>query len=159
MTTELPPACLKVVEAAASRGLAIEVRVMDETTRTAQEAAAACGCGVGQIVKSLVFKGRDSGADYLLLVSGANRVDEAGVAAHVGEALERPDGAHVRAVTGFAIGGIPPFGHASPIRAFMDEDLLAFAEVWAAAGTPKAVFKATPQAICDASGAVVIPVA
>lgn len=156
---DLPAACRKVLDAARERGLAIEVRVMAETTRTAEEAAAACGCAVAQIVKSLVFTGKDSGADYLLLVSGANRVDEAGVAAHVGEPLERPRGAHVRAVTGFAIGGIPPFGHASALRTFIDEDLLAFPQVWAAAGTPNAVFAADPAAIRDATQAAVIRVA
>lgn len=156
---DLPAACRKVFDAARERGLAIEVHVMAEATRTAEEAAAACGCAVAQIVKSLVFTGKDSGADYLLLVSGANRVDEAGVAAHVGEPLERPRGAHVRAVTGFAIGGIPPFGHASALRTFMDEDLLVFSQVWAAAGTPNAVFAAAPAAIRDATGARVIRVA
>lgn len=156
---DLPAACRKVLDAARERGLEIEVRVMAEATRTAEEAAAACGCAVAQIVKSLVFTGKDSGADYLLLVSGANRVDEAGVAAHVGEALERPRGAHVRAVTGFAIGGIPPFGHARALRTFIDEDLLALPQVWAAAGTPNAVFSADPAAIRDATKARVIRVA
>lgn len=155
----LPAACRKVLDAAQERGLSIDIRLMTETTRTAEEAAAACGCAVAQIVKSLVFTGRESGIDYLLLVSGANRVDEAGVAAHIGEPLKRPRGEHVRDVTGFAIGGIPPFGHASGLRTFMDEELLAFSEVWAAAGTPNAVFAADPAAIRDATQASVIRVA
>ncbi|TVR10165.1 MAG: YbaK/EbsC family protein [Salinarimonadaceae bacterium] len=156
---ELPSACQKVLDAASESGLAIEIRLMNDTTRTAEEAAAACGCAVAQIVKSLVFTGKETGVDYLLLVSGANRVDEAGVAAHLGEPLKRPRGEHVRDVTGFAIGGIPPFGHANRLRTFMDEDLLAFPEVWAAAGTPNAVFAADPAAIRDATQASVIRVA
>ena len=87
---------------------------MAQPTRTAEEAAAACGVTVGQIVKSLVFLGADSGKPYLLLVSGSNRVNEKGVAAHLGEKLKRPDADAVRALTGYAIGGIPPFGHDTP---------------------------------------------
>ena len=113
---------------------------MPQSTRTAEEAAAACGCSVGQIVKSLVFRGAQSGKPYLLLVSGANRVDEKAVAAHLGEALKRPDADYVRGVTGFAIGGIPPLGHDTPLATFMDETLLTYDTVWAAAGTADAVF-------------------
>ena len=98
---------------------------MTAPTRTAEEAASACGVTVGQIVKSLVFSGADSGKPYLLLVSGANRVNEKGVAAHLGEKLKRPDADAVRALTGYAIGGIPPFGHATPLATYMDRDLLA----------------------------------
>ncbi|MCG6122457.1 MAG: YbaK/EbsC family protein [Microvirga sp.] len=159
MSDDLPPACRKVLDAANRVGLPIAIRLMTDTTRTAEDAASACGCAVAQIVKSLVFTGGESGADYLLLVSGANRVDEAGVAAHIGEPLTRPRGKHVRDVTGFAIGGIPPFGHATPLRTFMDEDLLVFTEVWAAAGAPNAVFAADPAALRDATQASVIRVA
>ena len=155
-TTFLPPSALKVQEAAGRLGLAIAVRAMPQSTRTAEEAAAACGCGVAQIVKSLVFAGKTSGAPYLLLVSGKNRVDEKGVAAVVGEALTRPDAQTVRDWTGFAIGGIPPFGHATPMPVFVDEDLLRFDTVWAAAGTPSAVFPAEPKALTEAIGAKVI---
>ena len=157
-TTSLPPAALKVREAAGRLGLAIAVREMPQSTRTAEEAAAACGCGVAQIVKSLVFAGKSSGAPYLLLVSGKNRVDEKGVAAAVGEALTRPDAETVRDWTGFSIGGIPPFGHATPMPVFVDEDLLRFDTVWAAAGTPSAVFPAEPKALAQAIGAKVIRV-
>jgi prolyl-tRNA editing enzyme YbaK/EbsC (Cys-tRNA(Pro) deacylase) len=143
--------------AAAALGLTIELREMPQSTRTAEEAAAACGCDVGQIVKSLVFQGRDSGRPYLLLVSGRNRVDEAGVAGRIGEALRRPDAAYVRETTGFVIGGIPPFGHATAMTTFMDEDLLRYATVWAAAGTPNAVFEVDPRALNAALGAAPIP--
>jgi prolyl-tRNA editing enzyme YbaK/EbsC (Cys-tRNA(Pro) deacylase) len=157
-TTSLPPSALKVQEAADRLGLSIAVRAMPQSTRTAEEAAAACGCDVGQIVKSLVFAGKASGAPYLLLVSGRNRVDEKGVAAAVGEALARPDAQRVRDWTGFAIGGIPPFGHATAMPVFVDEDLLGFDTVWAAAGTPSAVFAVEPKALAQAIGAKVIRV-
>lgn len=158
MTDILPDAAQKVAAAADGLGLTIRVKLMPASTRTAKEAAAACRCHVGQIVKSLVFTGAQSGRDVLLLVSGDNRVDEAGVAVHLGEALERPRGAHVRKATGFAIGGIPPFGHAEPLATFIDEDLLAYDIVWAAAGTPNAVFSVDPKALQAATEARVISV-
>jgi prolyl-tRNA editing enzyme YbaK/EbsC (Cys-tRNA(Pro) deacylase) len=155
---DLPDASRRVAEAADEIGLPVEIAIMPETTRSAEEAAAACGCRVGQIVKSLVFTGAESGRDILLLVSGDNRVDEAGVAAYLGEALERPRGAHVRKVTGFAIGGIPPFGHANPLATYIDADLLVHDIVWAAAGTPNAVFSCKPLALQKATGAQTIRV-
>ena len=160
MTAEaLPPAAQRVAEAAARLGLAIDLAVHHAATRTAEEAAAACGCEVAQIVKSLVFRGTASGTPYLLLVSGRNRVDEAVAAGVIGEGMERPDAAFVREVTGFAIGGIPPFGHARPLRTFADADLLAFGHVFAAAGTPNAVFAVAPRALVEAIGATVMAVA
>jgi prolyl-tRNA editing enzyme YbaK/EbsC (Cys-tRNA(Pro) deacylase) len=152
----LPPSVLKVRHAAERLGLAIAIREMPQSTRTAEEAAAACGCEVAQIVKSLVFAGKASGRPYLLLVSGKNRVNEKAVAALIGEALTRPDAQRVREWTGFAIGGIPPFGHAIALPVFVDEDLLAFETVWAAAGTPFAVFAAEPNALAQAVGGKVI---
>jgi prolyl-tRNA editing enzyme YbaK/EbsC (Cys-tRNA(Pro) deacylase) len=156
--SELPASAKKVQDAAATLGLQIEVREMTESTRTAEEAAAACGVTVGQIVKSLVFAGATSGKPYLLLVSGSNRVNEKGVAAHLGEKLKRPDANAVRDLTGYAIGGIPPFGHTTPLATYMDRDLLQYDVIWAAAGTPKAVFRTEPQALQRATGAVVIEV-
>jgi prolyl-tRNA editing enzyme YbaK/EbsC (Cys-tRNA(Pro) deacylase) len=131
---------------------------MPASTRTAGEAASACGCAVGQIVKSLIFRGAESGRTYLLLVSGVNRVDEKRAAETIGEALKRPDADHVRAVTGYAIGGIPPFGHDTSLPTYMDRDLLQHAEIWAAAGTPRCVMKLSPQALRDATQARVISV-
>ncbi|QPC44234.1 YbaK/EbsC family protein [Kaustia mangrovi] len=154
----LPKSALKVHDAAARLELPVSIRQMDDSTRTAEDAAAACGCTVAQIVKSLVFRGRETGPPCLLLVSGVNRVDEARAAEAAGEPLERPDARFVRDVTGFAIGGIPPFGHASEIAAYMDEDLLAFDEVWAAAGTPNCVMALRPDRLRDAIGATVIAV-
>jgi prolyl-tRNA editing enzyme YbaK/EbsC (Cys-tRNA(Pro) deacylase) len=156
--SELKPAPRRVQEAADELGLAVQIVEMAQSTRTAEEAATACGCAVGQIIKSLVFRGRESGKPILLLVSGANRVDQAGVAAVIGEALDRPDAAFVREVTGFAIGGIPPFGHAQPLPTWFDKDLLQYAAVWAAAGSPEAVFEVEPRRLAEAIGAKVIGV-
>ncbi len=156
--SELPPSAQRVADAARALGLDISIREMAESTRTAEEAAAACGVTVGQIVKSLVFSGADSGKPYLLLVSGSNRVNEKGVARHLGEKLKRPDAHAVRDLTGYAIGGIPPFGHATPLVTYVDEDLLQYDIVWAAAGTPKAVFSLSPAKLRDATGARVIDV-
>lgn len=155
---KLPKNAAKVRDAARAAGLDIEPVEMPATTRTAEDAATACGCTVGQIVKSLVFRGKTSGDPYLLLVSGDNRVDQKGVAAHLGEALTRPDADDVRSVTGFAIGGIPPLGHATPIATFIDADLLGHDVVWAAAGTPNCVFAADPKKLASAIGAVTITV-
>jgi prolyl-tRNA editing enzyme YbaK/EbsC (Cys-tRNA(Pro) deacylase) len=149
----LPPSVAKVVEAARTLGLAILPRMMPASTRTAQEAAAACGCDVAQIVKSLLFTGAASGRSYLLLVSGANRVDEKAAKATLGEALKRPDAEAVRAITGFAIGGVPPLGHATASSVWLDEDLMRFETVWAAAGHPSAVFPVDPRALQRATGA------
>jgi prolyl-tRNA editing enzyme YbaK/EbsC (Cys-tRNA(Pro) deacylase) len=155
---DLAPSALKVQQAAAVLGLDVAVREMPGSTRTAAEAAAACGVAVGQIVKSLVFVGAESGRPYLLLVSGTNRVNEKGVAQHLGEKLNWPDADGVRRFTGFAIGGIPPFGHAARLATYMDEDLLRYDVVWAAAGTPRAVFPVDPRRLRDAIAAIVIAV-
>ena len=119
------------------------VSTFPEGTRTAVDAARAIGCDVGQIVKSLIFR-RAGGEPLLVVASGTNRVDEAKVAALVGEAIGKADADFVRAQTGFAIGGVPPAGHVQPIPALVDEDLLAYDEIWAAAGTPRTVFPLTP---------------
>ena len=155
---DLKPAAQRVQDALHDKGLAVQVRHMPQATRSAEEAASACGCDVGQIVKSLVFRGRTSGKPYLLLVSGANRVNEQGIAAAIGEALRRPDADDVRAITGFAIGGIPPLGHTVPLTTFMDAALLDYAVVWAAAGTPDAVFAVAPDRLATAAAATVIAV-
>lgn len=157
--SELKPAPRRVQQAADGLGLAVRVVEMAQSTRTAEEAAAACGCSVGQIIKSLVFRGKQSGKPILLLVSGANRVDQKGVAGAIGEALDRPDAVFVREVTGFAIGGIPPFGHAQPLPTWIDKDLLQYETVWAAAGSPEAVFEVDPRRLAEVIGARVIGVA
>jgi prolyl-tRNA editing enzyme YbaK/EbsC (Cys-tRNA(Pro) deacylase) len=156
MMSELPPSAQKVQDVANALGLDIAVREMAESTRTAEEAASACGVSVGQIVKSPVFMGATSGKPYLLLVSGSNRVNEKSVARHLGEKLQRPDAQAVRVLTGYAIGGIPPFGHATKLATYMDRDLLQYDVIWAAAGTPKAVFRTQPAQLREATGALAI---
>jgi len=158
VVNEWPDSVNRVAVAAEAAGLSIEIRLMPASTRTAEDAAAACNCAVAQIVKSLIFKGKASGRPYLLLVSGKNRVNEKAVAAALGEEIVRPDADFVRAATGFAIGGIPPLGHATPLPPWLDEDLLQFGTVWAAAGTPSAVFAVDPKALAQATGARVISV-
>ena len=155
--SDLPASAVKVAEAASAAGLDLDIRIMAASTRTAEEAAQACGTSVAQIVKSLIFEGRESGLPLLFLVSGKNRVDEKVVAAHLGEGLRRPDAARVRELTGYAIGGIPPIGHATAMAAYIDPDLLAFDEVWAAAGTPTAVFPVDPKELQRVAGAKELP--
>lgn len=149
----------RVEQAAAALGLDIEIRRMGASTRTAEDAASACGCAVGQIVKSLIFRGRDSGALVLLLVSGANRVDDELAARAAGEPLDRADANEVRARTGFAIGGVAPLGHLEPPTILMDRDLLAYRLVWAAAGAPDAVFPVAPADLARATAARTVTIA
>lgn len=125
------------------RGLDLVVQELPDSTRTADDAARALGCSKAQIVKSLVFRETGTDQPVLVLASGPNRVDEERVAEHLGRPVAKADAAFVKQHTGFSIGGVPPFGHQTPIRLFVDEDLLGFDEVWAAAGTPHAVFKIT----------------
>jgi prolyl-tRNA editing enzyme YbaK/EbsC (Cys-tRNA(Pro) deacylase) len=151
--TDLPRSARRVQAALRALGLAGDVRELDGSTRTAVEAAASVGCELGAIVKSLVFVGAASGEPVLALVSGDNRADEERIAAVLGEAVGRADAAFVRAATGFAIGGVAPVGHPAPLRTVVDEDLLRFATVWAAAGTPRAVFGVAPHELFAAIGA------
>jgi len=112
-----------------------------ESTRTAQEAADRAGCELGQIVKSLIFRGKVSGKPILVLTSGVNRVDEKRISGYAGESISRADAGFVRTVTGYAIGGVPPIGHVEKMETFLDEDFLAYQTIWAAAGTPNAIFE------------------
>ncbi|MEL6289089.1 MAG: YbaK/EbsC family protein [Pseudomonadota bacterium] len=136
--------------------LPVEVTTHEATARTAAEAATTIGCSVAQIVKSLVFRGAVSGEPVLLLVSGANIVDADVVARAVGEPIERAEASWVRGVTGYAIGGIPPFGHARAIATWMDEALLDHLYVWAAAGAPDTTFRVIPDQLVEVTGAHVI---
>ena len=133
------------VQAALKRfGVSCQVVEMPQSTRTADDAARAVGCQVGQIVKSLIFRGKKSGLPLMVATSGANRVDEKKIAALICEPISQADPDFVRAKTGFAIGGVPPVGHIQEIRILIDEDLLQYDEIYAAAGTPRALFKLTP---------------
>ena len=154
----LPSSAQRVQEAAGRLLLDISIIEMDESTRTAEDAAAACGCDVARIVKSLIFRGAETGEPYLLLVSGANRVNEKRVSRRIGEKLERPDADFVRETTGFAIGGVAPIAHAIPLKTFMDESLLGYDTVWAAAGTPKCLFSVSPTALSDAISPTIMDV-
>ncbi len=135
------PSAQKIQKILSGLGPDFEVIEFAESTRTAQEAADRVGCQLGQIVKSLVFRGITSGKCILVLTSGENRVDEKRISEYIGEPLGRSDPDFVRKMTGYAIGGVPPIGHIQPLETFIDEDLLSYPRVWAAAGTPNAVFE------------------
>jgi prolyl-tRNA editing enzyme YbaK/EbsC (Cys-tRNA(Pro) deacylase) len=147
MSQPLSPSAQKIQDALRAAGFDLTVIEFTESTRTAQEAADRVHCTLGQIVKSLIFKGQTTGKPILVLTSGSNRVDEKHISAYAGEAIGRADAEFVRAATGFAIGGVPPLGHPQPMETYLDEDLLQYPTVWAAAGTPKAVFELTPAAL------------
>jgi len=137
----LSPSAQKIQDLLYSLGYNYTVIEHAESTRTAVEAAERAGCDLGQIVKSLIFKGKESGKPIIVLTSGANRVDEKRIREYAGEGIGKADADFVRAVTGFAIGGVPPVGHVQNIETYMDEDFLQYETVWAAAGTPKAIFE------------------
>ena len=161
-TASLQPAIQRVVDAAAVKGVTIEVTVFDESTHTAAEAAAALGAELGQIVKSLVFvvPTADGPAPLLCLVAGHNRVDVARLAAVSGAAdVRRASAREAHDLTGFAIGGIPPIGHDRPMRAIMDPDLGRYPVVWAAAGLSTAVFPVPPGTLRILANATVAPIA
>jgi prolyl-tRNA editing enzyme YbaK/EbsC (Cys-tRNA(Pro) deacylase) len=144
MSKELSASAQKVQDTLAARGFSCQVVELPDSTRTAKEAAQSIGCRVGQIVKSLVFRGKQSHKPILVVASGTNRVNEQRLAELVGEPIEKADASFVRQHTGFAVGGVPPVGLVEPIETFVDEDLQSYEEIWAAAGTPFAVFCLTP---------------
>ena len=142
-----------------ARGFTNEVIELAIPVRTAADAAREVGCDVAQIVKSLVFRGQTSGRGVLVLTSGANRVDEARLAARLGEPIGKAEAAFVREHTGFAIGGVPPVAHAKPLDTLIDEDLLRLDLLWAAAGHPNSLFRLTPDELVRMSGGAVVRVA
>jgi prolyl-tRNA editing enzyme YbaK/EbsC (Cys-tRNA(Pro) deacylase) len=154
----LSPAAAQVREALRRLGSAAEPVQLEGTARSASEAASAIGCGVSQIAKSLVFRAAD-GSAVLVVASGVNRVDEAKVAAALGQPIGKADAEFVRQATGFAIGGVPPVGHATPLRVFLDADLRRLDPIWAAAGHPHAVFRTTAAELERLTGGRVIEVA
>jgi len=158
MSTSLKKSAERVQAVLSELGLELNVVEFSDSTRTAQEAANAIGCTVGQIAKSLIFKGKSSQKPILIIASGANRVNEKLVKEYAGEKLEKADAEFVLENTGFAIGGVPPVGHIKPITTFIDEDLTRYSEIWAAAGTPHAVFKLTPQILLKITQGKVIKV-
>lgn len=136
-------------------GITPDILHVTVPTNTAQQAADAIGIGVDQIVKSVIFRGETSDQTILFLTAGGNRVDAAKASDLAGEPLGKADAALIRAQTGFAIGGVSPFGHLNPIRAFMDLRLMEFATIWAAAGTPHHMFEIAPGILAEKTGALV----
>ena len=141
--TQLFPSAQKIQTLLNSLGYNYTVIEHAESTRTTHEAADRAGCELGQIVKSLIFRGKTSGKPILVLTSGANRVDEKRISEYAGESISRADADFVRTVTGYAIGGVPPIGHNEKMETYLDEDFLQYKMVWAAAGTPNAIFELT----------------
>ena len=158
MTTQLPPSAQKVQDSLNDLNLDCIVVELPQTTRSAVEAAQAIGCTVAQIAKSLVFRTRNSQRPILVIASGVNRVNEKIITALVGEPIERPDADYVRLRTGFAIGGVPPLGHNERLDTYIDADLLQLTDLWAAAGTPFAVFKLTPDILIHITGGQVVSI-
>jgi prolyl-tRNA editing enzyme YbaK/EbsC (Cys-tRNA(Pro) deacylase) len=158
--TEFASSNVRRVQAALQAlGLGHEIVDLGLSARTAADAAGAVGCRVDQIAKSLVFRLRESGRALLVVTSGTHRVNEARVAALVGEPLDRADADFVRAETGFAIGGVAPVGHVKPVVTLIDEHLLTFEEIWAAAGHPNMVFRLRPADLVTMTGGRVATVA
>ncbi|WP_019953806.1 YbaK/EbsC family protein [Yoonia vestfoldensis] len=143
----------RVIRALEDHGVLITPLEMGDQTRTAQQAADAAGCAIDQIAKSVIFAGQNSGRAILFITAGGNQVDEGKASTVAGEPLAKADAALIRAQTGFAIGGVAPIGHLSPPRAFFDTRLLDFAQIWAAAGTPRHMFPIAPQQLLQISGA------
>jgi prolyl-tRNA editing enzyme YbaK/EbsC (Cys-tRNA(Pro) deacylase) len=146
----------RVQRALDANGLTCRVVELPASTRTAAEAAAAIGCAVAQIAKSIVFRGAHSNRAIIVIASGSNRVDERAVADKAGEPLARADGAWVKDTVGYAIGGVPPVGHLGEPRVFFDPDLLNYDTVWGAAGTPNAVFEVAPRDLLRATGGEIV---
>jgi len=147
-----------VQDALSSKGIEARVIELPASTRTAEEAARAIGCQVGQIIKSLIFRTKHTHKAILILASGVNRVNEKTIAIQIGEEITKADADFTREITGFAIGGIPPMGHKQKIETYIDKDLLQFKELWAAAGTPNAVFSLNTDIIENITGGKVISV-
>lgn len=145
MSETLGKSAAKIQSELNKYGLELKVVTMQETTRTCVEAANSIGCEVGQIVKSMIFQGKNSGQPVLIVASGNNRINEKKMKQYLGEAVSRPDANYVQEITGFAIGGIPPVGHINQLTCFIDADLFQYNEIWAAAGTPFDVFCLSPQ--------------
>jgi len=158
MEKSLSPSAQKIQDALIALGYHLIVLESEIPTRTAQQAADRVGCKLGQITKSLIFKGHISGKPILVLTSGENRVDEACISQYAGEPIERADPEFVRSMTGFAIGGVPPIAHAQPMDSYVDEDLLQYETIWAAAGTPNSLFELTPAALKTMTGGRIVRV-
>ncbi len=158
MIEPLPLSAQKVQDALIALGGQHKVSILPHSTRTAQEAAQTLGCQVAQIAKSLIFRTRSTGRAVLVIASGSNRVNEKRLAELVGEDIERAAPEFVREQTGYAIGGIPPLGHAQALLTFIDQDLLQYSRIWAAAGTPNSIFELDPAELESLSGGQVVSI-
>jgi prolyl-tRNA editing enzyme YbaK/EbsC (Cys-tRNA(Pro) deacylase) len=158
MQDRLNSSARKVQDVIRSLGFSFEVLELPESTRSAREAAEAIGCRVEQIAKSIIFKAAKSERPVLVITSGTNRVSEQRISEYIGEAVEKASAEFVRASTGFSIGGVPPVGHLKEPLAFIDTDLFQHGEIWAAAGTPHAVFRLTPDSLVKITRAEVVRV-
>ncbi|MBM4307903.1 MAG: YbaK/EbsC family protein [Deltaproteobacteria bacterium] len=158
MSNALSPSVQKVQDALKALGLPNDVMELQSTTRTSAEAAQAVGCSVGQIAKSIVFRAIQTDQPILVIASGSNRVNEKRIESFISQPLGKADADYVRKHTGFVIGGVPPIGHLEKIEIFIDEDLLTYQEIWAAAGSPHAVFKLTPSDLLKMTGGRVVSI-
>jgi len=158
MGKPLKPSAERVQQAVLDLGFNFTIVEFDDTTRTSADAAAAIGCSLGQIAKTLVFRTAQSHQPVLIIASGVNRVNEKTIANELGEKIKKADADFVRQNTGFAIGGVPPIGHPSPITTIIDIDLFQYEEVWSAAGTPNAVFPLTPRELETLTAGRVLPI-
>jgi prolyl-tRNA editing enzyme YbaK/EbsC (Cys-tRNA(Pro) deacylase) len=154
----LSPSALKVQRALNAIGIQLEVVELPDSTRTSGEAAQAIGCQVGQIAKSIIFQALASQRPIMVIASGPNRVNEKVIETMIGEAIRKADADFVRQRTGFVIGGVPPVGHIEQIETFIDTDLMQYPEIWAAAGTPHAVFRLKPDDLMRMTGGKLIRV-
>ncbi|MCK6451246.1 MAG: YbaK/EbsC family protein [Alphaproteobacteria bacterium] len=159
MSPSLSPSARKVQDTLTAGGFDVRVVELEASTRTSAEAAAAVGTTVSRIAKSLIFRTEPGNRPVLVIASGENRVDEKKLAQLLGEKVTRPDAAFVRERTGYAIGGVPPLAHPERIKTYIDRDLLALGEIWAAAGTPNAVFKLRADQLVAMTGGEVADIA
>ena len=158
MSKDLSSSAQKVQDILKERGFSSQVVELPDSTRTAREAAQAVGCRVEQIVKSLVFKGQNSNKPLLVVASGSNRVNEQRLSELAGEPIEKADANFVRQRTGFVVGGVSPLGHTEQLEIFIDEDLLQYEQLWAAAGTSHAVFQLSPSELKAMTGGRVVSI-
>ncbi len=156
LSNKLRASAQRVQDTLQALGFSAQVIELPATIRSAQEAAQAIGCRVEPIAKSVVFRGQESGEPVLVIASGSNRVNEERLAQLIGQPAEKPSAEYVRERTGFSIGGVPPVGHTQPIRTLVDQALTDLDGIWAAAGTPVAVFKLTPENLVHLTGGQVV---
>ena len=158
MGEKLSTSAARVQQALTEGHFTFRVLELPASTRTSREAAAAVGCDVECIAKSIIFKSKTTGAPILVIASGINRVDEKKVSSLLGEPIGKADADFVRAQTGYVIGGVPPLGHVQPIKTFIDQDLMSHDKIWAAAGTPHALFEMKPADLPVMTGGEVVEI-